>query len=97
MEDSKVVIQIPKKEQELGKDLTIKYPYKEIKLSINNETKTFETPESNLAAAKMQFEYLEKTLLTFNQKFEIIKKIIEICEIDPIYNYYYLNYFSKSL
>ena len=78
MENSKIVIRIPKEEQKLGNDSTIKYPYEEISLSINNETKIFETPNSKLIGAEILFNRFKNTKLASKEKFVIITSIIEI-------------------
>ena len=73
----------------------------EIILTVNGESKKLEIFENRLQRAKILFnEFLsieKESEISAKDKFEKLKKIIEICEINPVYNYYYLKYFLKCL
>ena len=70
-------------------------------LTIGNETKIFHTPEKNLELAEKEFKSFLKIKndkeITNDDKFKKLSKIIEICEINPEYNFYYLQYYSTCL
>ena len=72
-----------------------------INLTINGKSKTFEIFENKLIRANILFnEFLtteKDTKIPDQEKFEKLKKILEICEINKKYNYYYLKYFLKCL
>lgn len=68
-------------------------------IEINGELKTFNTPESNLKRANEIFQIFkgikDDSSKSDKEKFDMISKILEICEINPEYNYYFLKYHPK--
>ena len=72
-----------------------------IKLTVQNKTRKFQTPEKNLELSKKMFdEFLEienNKNIPDEKKFKKLSKILELCEVNPEYNFYYLLYFSKCV
>ena len=97
----KFKIVIPK--DEVSKVNTIKSldNMKEIELTINDKIEKFETFSSKLKRSEILFnQFLDKyenSELSNKEKFNKLKEILKICEINPKLNYYFLNYFYKCL
>lgn len=70
-----------------------------IGITIEKKLQKFNTPETNLEKAEEMFTLFLKDekskIKTDKEKFKQIEKVIEICEINPKYNFYYLKYFDK--
>ena len=68
-----------------------------IKLTIDNKKQKFYTPEVNLEKAEEKFKiFLKKeNNISDKDKLEILNEILELCEINPEYNYCYLKYYQK--
>ena len=71
-----------------------------IKLTIDKELQEFSTPESNLKKAEEIFQRFLKMEngsdnYSDKDKLELLKQVLDICEINPEYNYYYLKYYQK--
>ncbi len=68
-----------------------------IKLTIDNKKQKFYTPEVNLEKAEEKFKiFLKKeNNISDKDKLEILNEILELCEINPEYNYFYLKYYQK--
>ena len=73
----------------------------DIMLTVENKIRKFHTPETNIELAEEEFSSFLKIekddKITNKKKFEKLSKILELCEINPKYNFYYLLYFSKCL
>ena len=70
-----------------------------IKLAIDNKIQKFYTPEINLEKAEEKFKIFLKMknsrIISDRDKLKTLNEILEICEINPEYNYYYLKYYQK--
>ena len=70
-----------------------------IRLTIDNNIQKFYTPETNLEKVEEKFKiFLKKKnsrIISDKDKLETLNEILEICEINPEYNYYYLKYYQK--
>ena len=97
----KFKIVIPK--DEVSKVNTIKSldNMKEIELTIDDKIEKFETFSSKLKRSEILFNQFldkyEKSKLSNEDKLDMLKEILKICEINPKLNYYFLNYFYKCL
>ena len=97
----KFKIVIPK--DEVSKVNTIKSldNMKEIELTIDDKIEKFETFSSKLKRSEILFnQFLDKyenSELSNKEKFNKLKEILKICEINPKLNYYFLNYFYECL
>ena len=97
----KFKIVIPK--DEVSKVNTIKSldNMKEIELTIDDKIEKFETFSSKLKRSEILFNQFldkyEKSKLSNEDKLDMLKEILKICEINPKLNYYFLNYFYECL
>ena len=97
----KFKIVIPK--DEVSKVNTIKSldNMKEIELTIDDKIEKFETFSSKLKRSEILFNQFldkyEKSKLSNEDKLDMLKEILKICEINPKLNYYFLNIFYKCL
>ena len=57
---------------------------------MNNTLEKYISIETNIKLAEKLFDKF--MVSPEKEKFNIIKKVIELCEVDPEYNYYYLKY-----
>ena len=66
----------------------------DIMLTVENKIRKFHTPETNIELAEEEFSSFLKIekddKITNKKKFEKLSKILELCEINPKYNFYYL-------
>ena len=104
IEESKEIIEKkePKNEpkQNMTQEIFELNEYNTIKLTIDKELQEFSTPESNLKKAEEIFQRFLKMENSSNNysdkdKLELLKQVLDICEINPEYNYYYLKYYQK--
>ena len=74
---------------------------KEIELTIDDKIEKFETFSSKLKRSEILFNQFldkyEKSKLSNEDKLDMLKEILKICEINPKLNYYFLNIFYKCL
>ena len=103
-EESKEIIEKKESKNEQEKSMTQEIfelnKYNTIKLTIDKELQEFSTPESNLKTAEEIFQRFLKMENSNNnysdkEKMELLKQVLDICEINPEYNYFYLKYYQK--
>lgn len=74
--------------------------YNTIKLTIDEKLQEFTTPETNLKKAEEIFQRFLKMENGNNnysdkEKFKLLEKVIDNCEINPDYNFFYLKYYQE--
>jgi len=103
-EESKEIIEKKESKNEQEKSMTQEIfelnKYNTIKLTIDKELQEFSTPETNLKTAEEIFQRFLKMENSNNnysdkEKMELLKQVLDICEINPEYNYFYLKYYQK--